>query len=1366
MSLFWRSCIVRSRLAFVLACLGICEVSTVVAQEIRETMTGNPVVVQNADGSLEVFRVDAEGELYHKWQKEPGGDWSAWASLGGWLMPDIAVARESDGRLVVFAEDRISRILRYKRRLDPKHAEGDWPTWSTLGDATLVRAPVAVTRNRDGRLEVFAVAIEDGQLRHIWETNAAGDWSFWQSLGGSVEPGFAVGLDKDHRLELFGVDPATGQVIHRYQESADDSASWSSWSRLGGHFLSRLAVARDADGSLQVFGVNSATRALQCLQQLPSDDSPTNWSPWLNLGGCFDDGIAVGRRADGGVEIFGVVATNAQMLCRYQPNPTEPTNWTSWENIGGSVRSYPAVGGDVDGNLEIFASDSEHASILNYRRQISNNSGWLEWVNMDQPIYQYAARVWQIDDGLPHNEVRAIAQTHDGYIWVGTRGGLARFDGINFTCFDSKNTPAIKNDSISALCVDREGALWIGTSGGGLIRLKEGSFVRFSQTNGLAGDTITALCRASDGSIWIGTTEGMTHYADGQFTSYTQRDHLLSNLIRALCRDQEGNLWIGTDAGLNRWENGVKDSFTTANGLPSSSVRGIYFDRSGKLWIGTDGGMSFYSDGRFYSYDTHAGLADRVVSAIYGDHRGNLWVGTFGGLNRFQEGRFLNELNNEGMPYDKINAFFEDREGNLWVGSNEGLIRFTPKRFFAYTKRQGLSHNNVASVMEDRARNVWVGTWGGGLDKLHGEVITPFDYSNDYVLALCESYDGVWVGSDFGRGLAKYKNGAFTYYTSKDGLLKSGVKVLHEDRFLNLWIGSGKGLNCYRNGKFLTYTKADGLAGNNVRAICEDAQGNLWFGTDGGLSLWKNGSFVNLTTKNGLPDDSITALYGDNDRNLWIGTSSGGLSRYFGGRFSNYNTKDGLFSDEIFDIIEDDYGWIWMSCSKGIFRVQKKDFDAFDQRTLDSLVSIAYGKADGMESTQCTGVAKPGAWKARDGKLWFATTKGLVAVNPKIEIQSAPPPVFIEQVIADGTPIMSGGLGSEGFAAFQPYIDASTNNPIKIRPGRGELEFHYTALNFQTPEKSRFKYKLDKVDLDWVDAGDRRSVHYNNVHPGRYTFRVIACNSDGVWNEKGAVVSLLLLPHWWQTTWFFAAVALGCIAAIYSIARYMTKMRMQRNLEMLKQQNAIERERGRIAKDIHDDLGSNLTRIMMLGERAQDDLNNPAELDTHVKKIVACACDTVQTLDEIVWAVNPENDTLDGLVAYINLYISRFFESTNIACRLEMPTEISGIRLSAEIRHDLFLTVKEALNNILKHSGATEVHVQISENGHSVKIIIEDNGRGINGAANNGARKGHGMENMRKRCENCGGEMTITSVPGQGTKLTITFPLRIREQTG
>ncbi len=1326
-----------------------------------EVAMGSPVVIPNAQGELEIFRVDNRGEMYHKCQKKDSGDWSPWVSLGGWLFPEIALVMEPDGRLEVFAVDERKR-LRYKWQADAIHTSWDWSGWTTVGAETdAFRPPAAIGQNQDGRVEVFALDANRGVVRHIWRTQLADGWSEWAEFPGKVEPGFVVGTNKDGRMELFAIASPSGDLIHCYQTEPNTNL-WSAWSNLHGCLLPQISLVQNADGRLEILGVSRTNAAVEHIYQIAAN-ATNNWSAWSALGGNLKAGFAVGQRANGCLEIFAVNAITATLLHIHQTKPGNSESWSGWKNLGGSVQSPPAVGQNRDGNLEVFANDSEHPATLHHRRQVNDNTGWLDWLNMDQPVFQYAARIWQTGEGLPQNEVQAIAQTPNGYLWIGTRDGLARFDGINFFSFDSKNTPEIKNNSILALCVDRAGTLWVGTEGGGLACLKGRLFSHYSQADGLAGDHVNAIHEGNDGSLWIGTSEGLSHFEDGKFSNITKQQGLLSNQIRSICEDQDANLWIATDQGLNRWNHGVKDSFTTADGLPNNSLRAIYFDFGGRLWIGTDNGIAWYDGGKFYSHNIQSGLADRIVSAVCRDRRGSFWVGTYGGLNRFQEGSFLTELNSEGLPFDRVNAVFEDREGNLWVGSKEGLIRFTPKRFFSYTKRQGLTHNDIRSVMEDRVRNLWIGTWGGGLEKLRGEWVYPFrDFTNDYVLSLCEARDeGVWIGADFDGGLTRFLTNSFKQYTWKDGLIRSGLKVMHEDLNTNLWIGTSKGLCLFKNEKFTSYTVQDGLAGDNVRAICEDSSGTLWFGTDHGLSAWKDGKFKNYTARDGLGSDSVTALFEDSERTLWIGTEAGGLTHFSQGRFTVYTTRQGLFSDEIFEILEDDYGWMWMSCSKGVFRVRKNDFEKFENGRATSIASISYGRADGMESMQCNGTAKPGAWKTQDGTLWFATTKGIVGVDPRIEIQEVPPPVFVEELVADNRPVLLGvesGRASGGLSAIRTA--GSNAGSASVPAGRGQLEFHYTALNFQTPEKSRFRYKLENVDLNWVEADQRRVAHYNNIYPGSYRFHVIACNSDGVWNKTGASLSVVVRPHFWQTWYFFTIITLACIGAVYGVARYITKARMQRKLALLQHQHALERERGRIAKDIHDELGSSLTRIMMLGERAQEDLDQHAKVDFYIKKIMTSATQTVQALDEIVWAVDPESDTLDGLVAYINQYANQFFENTNVNCRLEMPIEFSNIHLSAEIRHDLFLAVKEALNNLLKHAQASEVHVQITQLDSTVKIVIQDNGCGFDPSKITTGRKGHGLENMRKRIDGLGGRLTITSVCGQGTTLTLIASLQ------
>ena len=1339
-------------------CLRFIADTTASAAEV-DSLAGKPVVGKNADGVLEVFEVDARGELRHRWQKKSNGDWSSWSSLGTGFFPGLAVADDAAGRMDVFAVDRTNQTLECIQQRATNSL--DWSDWTNLGGA--IRPPVAVGPDKDGRLEVFAVDATSGAVKHIWQTNVDGQWSSWSNLGGAVRPWLVAAANKDGRLELFGIS-SNDTLVHCWQQQPGASSNWSEWSDLGGSILPGFAVGRNVAGLLEVFAVNRINAAVNRICQASPSDS-RKWTQWLDFGADVKPGLAAEKNAVGRLEIFAVDARNGTLMHRWETLNNGADIWSPWTDFGQASRTFPALGENEDGVLEVFAVDATNGRVIFHRRQITSASGWLDWSTLDDRALQYNSRAWQIGDGFPENSVQAIAQTRDGYLWVGTREGLARFDGVQFIMFDAKNTPALENSSITALCTDRDGTLWIGTDGGGLVRMQNGVFTHYGQRDGLSGNKVRALCEAKNGSLWIGTETGMSRYQDGKFTNYTKSNGLLSDFIRYIFKDSDGNLWIATGNGLNCLKvGGVMDSFTMPDGLPNDSVRAICQDKGGQIWVGSNNGLLWHDSfwwQSFYAYNTRYGLSDTFVSAVCDDGEGNLWVGTYSGLNRFRQGRFFSQLDSEGLPFDKVTALFADRQGNLWVGTQEGLVRLTPKRFTAYNRQQGLADNNIMSVLQDRNGNFWIGTWGGGLNEMTGEKVTTYaptnSLSRDLILSLCEGHDGsIWAGADFDGGLTQLKDGKATHYTWKDGLPNAGLRILHEDRAGNLWIGTSLGLSCLRNGKFINYTVKDHLAGNTVNAICEDHAGNLWFGTDGGLSCWKDGRFINFTTNDGLSDNSVHALHEDVDGDLWIGTETGGLDRFRNGRFTVCTTRDGLFSDEIFSILEDDEGWFWMSCSKGVFRVRKADLDAFAEGKIKMLTSIAYDKVDGMESSQCNGAGKPAGWKDRDGRLWFPTSKGLVTVDPAtMPADQTPPPVQIEQVIVDRKPIIPD--------ARELAMDATaggTGVSLSIPPARGELQFQYAALNLSVPEKSRFKYKLDGIDSDWVDAETRRTAYYNNIPPGRYRFHVIACNKDGVWNKSGATLAFVLLPYYWQTWWFHTLLALLVVGSASGSALYLTRRKMQRKLQLLEQRNAIERERGRIAKDIHDDLGSSLTRIMMLGERAEEGLAKSENVGLQVQKIVSSARHTVQSLDEIVWAVNPENDTLEGLVGYISHYADEFFENTTVRCRLEMPVESPHFTLATEIRHNLFLVVKETFHNVLKHSHASEVRVQILlGNNSTVDVVIEDNGHGLNLNGDGAGRKGNGLENMRKRMAELNGQFHITSTPGQGTRLQFTVNL-------
>ena len=951
-------------------------------------------------------------------------------------------------------------------------------------------------------------------------------------------------------------------------------------------------------------------------------------------------------------------------------------------------------------------------------------------------ITPYGVRAWQTDDGLPQNSVHAIAQSREGYLWVGTREGLVRFDGVRFAALGEAAPPELRQGWITALCAGRDGGLWIGCEGYGVARLKGGKFTRFSEAEGLLSNQIRCLWEGRDGALWIGSEGGLTRYQDGRFRNFTEKDGLGANSVRGLCEDPEGNLRVATLRGLSRLDKeGTIRSFNIRLGTPANALKFVCADRQGRVWTGSNEGLNCVEGEKVVTYGLAQGLPDKIVTSALADRRGQLWAGTYHGVARVVEGKVIPRAHREGAFGDLIYTLFEDREGNLWVGAQDGLYQLTPARFTAYTTQQGLTQNNAMSVCEDRAGAIWIGTWGGGLNRLKDGEIAAYGadggLSLDKVLALHEGRDGsLWVGMDHGGGLNRLKNGPQNLFPRQPGLIDAAIRVIHEDRQGTLWIGTSRGLNVYKEGKFETYTTANGLAGNMVLALLEDAEGSLWIGTDGGLSRWQGGQFTNFTARGALSHDAVNALYEDGEGTLWIGTKSAGLKRCRGGKVTAYTTKEGLFSDEVYEILEDDFGYFWMSCRKGIFRVGRKQLEEMARGASKGISCTAFGRADGLPSVQCNGVAKPAGWRGRDGRLWFPTIRGVVAVEPGIKTNDRPPPVLIEEVVADGRPLRPDSLA------------ASETLSLTVPPGRGGIEIHYTALSLQAPRKNRFKYVLEGVDSGWVDAGGRRSATYNNIAPGRYRFRVVASNNDGVWNDAGATLSLVFMPHYWQSWWFKLIIG----AAVVLLLALLYRLRVKRL-------RAIERLRIQIAANLHDDVGARLTKVAMVTELVDRETADSHPNKPHVRNIFKTVREITQAMDEIVWTINPRNDTLDHLASYIFQYAEEYFQDTGVSCRLDVPAQLPDRPVSTEVRHNVFMAVKEALNNALKHAAATEVRVGLGVTDGRLSVTITDNGRGF--SVGEARAKGEGLENMKRRLEQIGGQFVVESQPGQGTSIRL-----------
>ena len=680
--------------------------------------------------------------------------------------------------------------------------------------------------------------------------------------------------------------------------------------------------------------------------------------------------------------------------------------------------------------------------------------------------------------------------------------------------------------------------------------------------------SVYEIHEAGDGAIWVASSAGVLRFGEGKATRVTD----FRSLIESLCADTQGKIWIARGGGLECLSGPARLALVPRQGSLPREPRSLYCDPAGVFWIACNDGLTELKDGVATFYRKSDGPSG-FVNSFLSDSQGNLWIGAYAGISRFNGHRFVNESKPEEPAYH-IYAFAEDHERNLWVALDHGLERLTPKLFRTYTTKDDPSLNNVVSVCASRDGSIWIGAWGGGLNHLVADQLTCLrasaGLSSDFVLALAEGHDGsLWAGADYGAPLNRILNGRISHYGRKEGFIAGATTTLFEDEQGALWIGTRDGLYCLRDQRFTLYTTREGLSHDKINVLCGGAEGVIWIGTDAGLTCWSGGHFVDFARKIPALRCNVLSLFADADRTLWIGTKDRGLLQLKEGGVRAFTTTEGLFSDSLYAILADDRGNLWFDGSRGVFRAAKAQFETNALGT--QIICTHYGELDGITSSGQQEEIQPSACRDTAGRLWFRTTQGAAVVDPaKITTNKLPPPVFIRNVIADGKPLRPGAA-----AGLRPPLGGRGDSvipPLTVRPGRGELEIHYTALSFRAPEKNLFRYRLEGVDLNWVEARARREAYYNNLRPGAYQFQVIACNNDGVWNQTGALLNLILLPHFWQTWWFEGAEILAAVGLVGGAALYVARRRLQRQLILLEQQRAIERERARIARDMHDEL--------------------------------------------------------------------------------------------------------------------------------------------------------------------------------------------------
>jgi len=977
------------------------------------------------------------------------------------------------------------------------------------------------------------------------------------------------------------------------------------------------------------------------------------------------------------------------------------------------------------------------------------------------PIFpQYRFENWSTEQGLPYKTVRGVLQTRDGYIWAATSDGLARFDGVRFTVFNTANSPGLKTNRLMHLAETQDGSLWISGEAGGLFRFSDGIFSSLSTVEGLPSDTILSIyADRTANRLKFLTQRGIAVWEDEKIVSVEhlpKPPHLYASLL-----DSTGAFCIKEKDVVRRHTDGGIIEYKLPGDLPETVLARVYEDRAGAVWIGVfhlpnpgKAKLYIFKNNQVSIFTERDGLPNALMQQILEDRQGNVWIalGKFeeGGLVKFENGKLRAFTKEDGFVGLGVLGLTEDSEGAIWAAiSDNGLARITPRFITSFTReKNGLSSNNIYPLYEDAGGLIWSGAWrvgkerNGGIDRFEDGVFKHFASENEITslapTSLFKDREGnLWIGA-YG-GLTKYKDGKFTKYTKETGFMPEHISAITQTRDGTLWFGALQGLTSLRDNQFTEFTTADGLPHNDTRNLYEARDGTLWIATMGGLGSYAEGKFTNYTE---LPAVEFRSIYEDADGTLWFGTYDAGVFRLRNGEFKPITVKDGLSEQGAFQILEDDFGRFWISSNRGIYRVSRAELNDFADGKIQMVTSVAYGVKDGMADAECNGGRSPAGFKSKkDGTLWFPTQKGITVINPKaVPFNSEPPNVIIENCLLDGK--------------------ETACDDIKILPENTSLEIKYTGLSFNNPEQIKFRYKLEGLDENWVDAGTRRRAFFMHLPPGEYAFRVSAANVDGVWNEMGASLKITVKPPFYRTYWFLSLSVLTCAGILFFLYRRRVKNLEQRNAaqeefsrKLLKSQ---EQERQRIAGELHDSLGQNL---LVIKNWALIGLKNGADSSQQLAEISETASVAINEVREIAYNLRPYHLDALGLTKAVESMLDRVAKSSMITFAWEIDL-IDGF-CARESEINFYRIVQECLNNIIKHSGASEAGVKIrrSEN-EGVMLLVWDNGKGFDTnsmALKRASQSGFGLTGIGERARILGGKVVINSTPNEGTTVKLTF---------
>jgi signal transduction histidine kinase/ligand-binding sensor domain-containing protein len=957
----------------------------------------------------------------------------------------------------------------------------------------------------------------------------------------------------------------------------------------------------------------------------------------------------------------------------------------------------------------------------------------------DRALTQYVHRIWQSQQGLPQGAILQIFQTREGYLWLATQTGLVRFDGVRFEQAEDINPGVPSNLWVRTALEDQQGALWLGSNESGLYRLGPHGLSQYTTAQGLPSNAIQCLAPGRNGVVWVCTEGGLVRLdASGGEPRIQAVQGLTKENVRAACEDSSGSLWTGGAgprlAVEDTSQNGGQTTSLPLKGLPGSATVRALLCAGDTVWAGTSDGLIRIHGSEQRLFTVKDGLGEDFIFSLAQGSAGTIWIGTRTGFSRLRDGRLDSFRPQDGLSQSTAMSVFEDREGTLWVGTKRGLNQFVDGRGVPYTVSEGLPSNEVGPVLEDHTGVVWAGTLDRGLARFDGRgfrsLTTRDGLASNAVYALAEDRDGsLWAGTQ--NGLNELRDGRVVgTYTVQRGLPGNVIRSLYQDRAGVLWAGTGTGLAFFHGGRFEI---APGAPRNAVVALSEDGEGHIVVATENGvfrsMSREASGGFREITS-NGASIRPVNTLYRDAGGLLWMGLNGGGLRLLKGTEISSLLTRDGLYDGEIYGMAQDDRDRLWMACSRGIFAVPRSELIQFAAGTLKKVTSAPYSPTDAQRVIEGQSGVTPVLSRTHDGRLWFATIRGLILLDPNHwQREPTPPLVVIETPIVNGRSEPPEQIG-------------------QLPPGQKNIEFNYAGLAYYLPSRLRFRYMLEGYDRDWIDAGNRREAFYTNLPPGEFRFRVTACNADNICTEQGAMVAFSLAPHFYQRAWFWPLVA----AAIAILGWLAYQLRIRRLRERY---DLILAERSRIARELHDTLIQGFSGITMAMQALAARLRPAQERET-LEDILRDAATCLRETRQSVAGLRAVRDSESGLTAAIGAAAREITDTKDVRLKLKLDKVLR--KLPAEVEYNLLRITSEAVSNSVKHSGARTIEVALESTPQALRLKVHDDGCGLgkDGAA---LRPGHyGIIGMKERATQIGADLELLSEPGRGTTVSVLLP--------